>query len=81
MGAIILAKGSAVFGIPLEVLPLKTHIEHERARFRFRNLDFGRVFLKTNDGIRAFIVEKSDDGRHFTCNENMEQGRNERRAA
>jgi hypothetical protein len=81
MGAILIGKSSAVFGTPLEVLPLKTHIEYERARFRFRNTDFARVFLKTKTGIRSFIVEKSQDGKHFTCNESMEQGRNERRAA
>lgn len=81
MGAILLGKSSAVFGIPAEILPLKTHIKHDRARFRFRNSDFAKVFLKTKDGIRAFIVEKTQDGRHFTCNESLEQGRNERRAA
>jgi len=81
MGAIRIGKGSAVFGIPLEILPLKTHIAHDRARMRFRNTDFAKVFLKTKTGIRSFIVEKSQDGKHFACNESMEQGRNERRAA
>ena len=48
---------------------------------RFRNTEFAKVFLKTKTGIRSFIVEKSQDEKHFTCNESMEQGRNERRAA
>lgn len=48
-----------------------------RQRLRMRNTSAARLFVKTSDGTRCFIL--LDDGDTWRVDEKMEQGRNLRK--
>jgi hypothetical protein len=45
-----------------------------KQRLRMRNKHFAKLFIKTPNGIRCFILE--DCGDRWFCNPKLEQGRN-----
>lgn len=64
-----------VWGTPKEIKPLVIEVPFQfKPRLRFKNNEFGRVFLRTNDGIREFaIVDKET---HWLVAKQFEQRRN-----
>lgn len=48
-----------------------------RYRLRMRNTTIARLFVKTRDGIRKFVLE--DKGNFWLAHPNLEQGANLRR--
>lgn len=47
-----------------------------RQRIRMRNKSFAKLFVKTSNGIRCFILQ--DGGDHWFVTPELEQGRNVR---
>lgn len=74
MAIIIYGRPKPIYGIPVErkfmidCIPVDSTL-----RFKFRSKDWARVFLKTKEGIRHFIlVERTPEYWGF----DYEQGRN-----
>ena len=64
-----------VWGIPKELKPLVVEVPFiNRPRIRFRNNDAGRAFLRTEDGIREFVI--LDKETHWLISKQFEQRRN-----
>jgi hypothetical protein len=66
-----------VFGVPVGEVHLTNAPTGARIRFRFRNDDFARVYIKTSDGISEYIL--CQVGNVYYLNPKMRQGKNERR--
>jgi len=64
-----------VYGVPKSIKPIVCNVEG-RQRLRLRNTDAARLFVKTPEGIRHFILK--DEGDTWTVDLNLEQGRNVR---
>lgn len=72
--ALITVGKKVVFGVR-EPKPI-TGAPEGRQRLRMRNTSLARLFVKTDSGIRHFILEDKEDT--WFCNPQMEQGRNVR---
>ena len=72
MSAIIIGMTGAVWGVQ-KPKPL-ANFPKGKIRLRVRNTDFARAFVKTETGIRQFIVKDTGE----TWEPMLEQGRNER---
>lgn len=70
----IIVKGNTkiVFGVQ-EPKPIRG-APAGRQRIRMRNKSGAKLFVKTADGIRCFIIE--DGGDHWFVDPKLEQGRN-----
>jgi hypothetical protein len=66
--------GKIVWGVPEKTLAVKTDLPG-RQRLRFRIKSFGKVFFKTPEQIRCFILTEVD-GHWLPI---LEQGRNIKR--
>ncbi len=62
----------AIFGMR-EPMPIVGAPEG-RQRLRMRNNSAAKLFVKTTDGIRSWVLE--DKGDHWFVNPRLEQGRN-----
>jgi hypothetical protein len=64
-----------IFGIPKEIKPI-FDAPFGKQRLRFRAKSTGRLFVKTPEGIRHFVLV--DDGDVWRVDYDLEQGRNVR---
>ena len=62
-----------VFGIPSQI-PLIKNLPDGRVRFRFRNTRTARIYIKSENVVRCFVLE--DCGDHWNCNPRLIQGAN-----
>ena len=67
---IVLAE-KLVFGIPDRVLPI-VGLPEGRSRLRLRNTSFASVWVRTEEGIKLFMLLEKDKKWHAV----QEQGRN-----